>query len=131
MLLFSDPCNDSSVIHRYIRLYCRHGIQCMHEDMGTVLVFTLNLFQPKGGMTGSISNLGLRLLEVAECEIIWQNLLALSMIIFQTIHSLDKEVTIERNYNFLTFPACFSIPIIFSNFDFNCSNLSSLRNLQE
>ena len=33
--------------------------------------------------------------------------------------------------HFLTFPACFSIPIIFSNFDFNCSNLSSLRNLQE
>ena len=32
---------------------------------------------------------------------------------------------------FLTFPACFSIPIIFSNLDFNCSNLSSLRNLQE
>ena len=31
----------------------------------------------------------------------------------------------------VTFPACFSIPIIFSNFDFNCSNLSSLRNLQE
>ena len=34
-------------------------------------------------------------------------------------------------YIFLTFPACFSIPIFFSNFDFNCSNLSSLRNLQE
>ena len=35
-------------------------------------------------------------------------------------------------YNFfLTFPACFSMPIIFSNFDFNSSNLSSLWNLQE
>ena len=34
-------------------------------------------------------------------------------------------------YDFLTFTACFSIPIIFSNFDFNFSNLSSLRNLQE
>ena len=33
--------------------------------------------------------------------------------------------------HFLTFPACFSIPIIFSNFDFNCYNLSSLKNLQE
>ena len=33
--------------------------------------------------------------------------------------------------DFLSFPACFSIPIISSNFDFNCSNLSSLRNLQE
>ena len=30
---------------------------------------------------------------------------------------------------FLTFPACFSIPIIFSNLNFNC--LRSLRNLQE
>ena len=35
------------------------------------------------------------------------------------------------SFYFLTFPACFSIQIIFSNFDFNCSNLSSLRNLQE
>jgi hypothetical protein len=42
---------------------------------------------------------------------------------FQTINK--KKIT------FLIFPACFSIPIIFSNFDFNCSNLSSLRNLQE
>ena len=36
---------------------------------------------------------------------------------------------ILNKVHFLTFPACFSIPIIFSNF--NCSNLSSLRNLQE
>ena len=34
-------------------------------------------------------------------------------------------------FNFLTFPACFSIPIIFSNLNFNCSNLWSLRNLKE
>ena len=33
--------------------------------------------------------------------------------------------------HFLTFPACFSIPTIFSNLNLNCSNLSSLRNLQE
>ena len=32
---------------------------------------------------------------------------------------------------FLIFPACFSIPIIFYNLNFNCFNLSSLRNLQE
>ena len=32
---------------------------------------------------------------------------------------------------FLTFPACFSFPKIFSNLNLNCSNLSSLRNLQE
>jgi len=38
---------------------------------------------------------------------------------------------LNRKNFFLTFPACFSIPIIFSNFDFNCSNLSILRNLQE
>ena len=31
---------------------------------------------------------------------------------------------------FITFPACFSIPKIFSNLNSNCSNLS-LRNLQE
>ena len=32
---------------------------------------------------------------------------------------------------FLTFPACFYIPIIFSNLYFNCSNLLDMRNLQE
>ena len=32
---------------------------------------------------------------------------------------------------FLTFPACFSIPIIFSNLNSNCSYLPDLRNLQE
>ena len=32
---------------------------------------------------------------------------------------------------FLTFPACFEIPIIFSNVNNNCSSLSYLRNLQE
>jgi hypothetical protein len=32
---------------------------------------------------------------------------------------------------FLTFPACFWIPIIFSNLNYNCSNFLDLRNLQE
>ena len=32
---------------------------------------------------------------------------------------------------FLTFPACFWIPIIFSNLNYNCSNLLDMRNLQE
>ena len=32
---------------------------------------------------------------------------------------------------FLTFPACFSNPMIFSNLNSNCSNLLDLRNLQE
>ena len=32
---------------------------------------------------------------------------------------------------FVTFPACFLIPTIFSNFSFNCSNLLDIRNLQE
>jgi hypothetical protein len=33
--------------------------------------------------------------------------------------------------HFLTFPADFWIPIIFSNFNYNCSNILDLRNLQE
>ena len=33
--------------------------------------------------------------------------------------------------NFLTFPACFEIPIFFSNLNYNCSNLLDMRNLQE
>ena len=32
---------------------------------------------------------------------------------------------------FLTFPECFLMPIIFSNLNSNCSNLSDMRNLQE
>ena len=32
--------------------------------------------------------------------------------------------------NFLTFPACFEIPIFFSNLNSNCSNVLDLRNLQ-
>ena len=35
------------------------------------------------------------------------------------------------NYLFLTFPARFQIPVIFSNLNYNCSNLSDLRNLHE
>ena len=34
-------------------------------------------------------------------------------------------------FHFLTFPACFSIPIIFSNLNSNCPNRLDLRNLQE
>ena len=49
--------------------------------------------------------------------------------IFEIIRTIYSNS--ERSDNFLTFPACFSIPIIFSNFDFNCSNLSGMINLQE
>ena len=34
-------------------------------------------------------------------------------------------------FNFLTFPADFLIPIIFSNLNYNCSNFFYVRNLQE
>ena len=37
----------------------------------------------------------------------------------------------EKIVYFLTFPADFSIPIIFSNLNYNCFNFSGLRNLQE
>ena len=36
-----------------------------------------------------------------------------------------------NSFHFLTFPACFKIPIIFSNLNYNCSNLLDLRNLQK
>ena len=38
---------------------------------------------------------------------------------------------LAKNNCFLTFPACFSIPMIFSNLNYNCSNLLDKRNLQE
>ena len=40
-------------------------------------------------------------------------------------------ILIKWNLLFLTFHACFSIQYFFSNLNLNCSNLSSLRNLQE
>ena len=46
------------------------------------------------------------------------------------IHKMGwKQILTE--YSFLTFPACFWIPIIFSNLNSNSSNLLYLRNLQE
>ena len=57
---------------------------------------------------------------------------------FRAVHREKiKEVYFFKNGNnyenvyFLTFPACFSVPIIFSNLNSNCSNLFDLRNLQE
>ena len=38
--------------------------------------------------------------------------------------------SLKYNQIFLTFPACFLIPIIFSNLNYNCSNLLDLRTLQ-
>ena len=40
-------------------------------------------------------------------------------------------VWLDGKYYFLTFPACFSIPITFSNLNSNCSNSLDMRNLQE
>ena len=55
-----------------------------------------------------------------------------------TYRSLQKQLasnlrwsTPNKEHFFLTFPACFSIPIIFSNLNSNCSNLLHMRNLQE
>ena len=42
----------------------------------------------------------------------------------------DKDA-VWQMLSFLTFPACFSIPIISSNLNSNCSNLLDMRNLQE
>ena len=42
----------------------------------------------------------------------------------------QKSAVCKKNSS-LTFPACFLIPIIFSNLNSNCSNLLDMRNLQE
>ena len=41
------------------------------------------------------------------------------------------EKAFHAHFPFLSFPACFWIPIIFSNLNSNCSDLLDLRNLQE
>ena len=41
-------------------------------------------------------------------------------------HSYSQKINI-----FLNFPACFWVPIFFSNLNHNCSNLLDMRNLQE
>ena len=44
----------------------------------------------------------------------------------------DRKKVLPYVFNpFLTFPACFYIPIIFSNLNYNCSDLLDLINLQE
>ena len=45
-------------------------------------------------------------------------------------HSVLKRI-LEERFNFLTFPADFYIPLIFSNLSYNHSNFLNLRNLQE
>ena len=43
----------------------------------------------------------------------------------------EKEAIGMCSILFLTFPVGFCLPIIFSNLNYNCSDLSDLRNLQE
>ena len=64
-------------------------------------------------------------------EKMWKKKLWLSTLPLKSNQRKEKHHWRSLKRYFLTFPACFSIPIIFSNFDFNCSNLSSPRNLQK
>ena len=53
-----------------------------------------------------------------------------------SLHSFSnksREIVLRYSslWHFLTFPVCFKIPIIFSNFDYNCSIFLDVRNLQE
>ena len=47
------------------------------------------------------------------------------------INEYTRLLCSQEYLSFLTFPACFSIPIMFSNLNYNCSNLLTMRNLQE
>ena len=48
------------------------------------------------------------------------------------VNEIKKELPdIKQHLPFLTFPACFSIPIFFSKLNSNCSNLLDMKNLQE
>ena len=49
------------------------------------------------------------------------------------LNEIEAHVKSNASVNifFLTFPACFSIPIFLSNLNSNCSNLLDIRNLQE
>ena len=43
----------------------------------------------------------------------------------------EKQLPVPQSLKvFLTFPACFLISMIFSNLNYNCSNLLDMRNLQ-
>ena len=50
----------------------------------------------------------------------------MSLFCHSNIYYLNKKSRL-----FLTFPACFWIPIFFSNFNYDCSNLLGMINLQE
>ena len=52
------------------------------------------------------------------------------------IHGLSEIAPSEKSsgglyFYFLIYPACFKIPISFSNLNSNCSNLYDMRNLQK
>ena len=49
----------------------------------------------------------------------------------QNHSKLVQHDSVQKKLYFLTFPACFWIPIIFSNMISNCSNLLGMKNLQE
>ena len=53
--------------------------------------------------------------------------------VFTNFCNYESSLLYFRGYkvSFLTFPACFSIPIIFSNLNYNCSNSLDMRNLQD
>ena len=53
---------------------------------------------------------------------------------FSWIVEADPVVSLGTDLNnkhFLTFPACFLIPIVLSNLNFICSHLLDMRNIQE
>ena len=52
-------------------------------------------------------------------------------LLFRTERTIQDEKIFVLKAYFITFPACFLIPIIFPNLNSNCSNLLYLRTLQE
>ena len=94
----------------------------------------LTLFQPRGAYhSHHISNGTSKFFDLPLClqSTYQHSVIPLLVFLDDTLVSASWwSFFLSRIFLFLTFPACFSIPIIFSNLNSYCSNLSYLRNLQ-
>ena len=61
----------------------------------------------------------------------WIRMMYVEKLVFYIQFILYSHFGLYKKVHILSFPACFWIPIIFSNFNYNCSNLLDMRNLQK
>ena len=106
--------NNFNSLHRYF-IFKQYRLWCQNKEN------TCTLSRP------FFVNLQIPILSFIDC-------ISIQTIFCPLQIQLGKEIRLETyalQLTFLTFPAGFWIPILFSNLNLNCSNLWDMRNLQE